>query len=856
MNSREGLSYAFFFKVLADRNPPWLMDWLPLWYKFYPPMGGGWGIDWDDFWLLMNNGERERPFHPLYPLYLDGRFPVSISYNEEHEYDKIPFEDTLTERLKRYSSLLDQDIWYLFRADVKGFNEKDRFFNGGTLETWGKAFINLVNEGLIDRQKLLKETLFALSRPLRNTTLRYFSQFYDKLEASPSELNNGQDILMGLLSSDKSHIVNYALKKIRILTDKNLLVWSKFFKSCHGIFSSQISSNIKLTIVLLKIAIDSDDTHAHNISLLLKHVDTPTNITVEKIFLTFREKLTPAPLQPNDSRLSEAAPSNEVSLLIKPPCQSGPTGYPGPGHSWKQASLTEAERIPQIECNIELDKQFENEWNLLDVKDFRTSRVLDAISRLCLTHNIHKLGVEKTLEDEFLTICMDGDHILLLTWHYGFSQIALRVGNQYFSKSQSKKNDLFCYEIYNRLQRGVSAPLLSLPSHKWGWLCGSVLATRLNFYAKNDIEIPVVDFTRAMYRLHCGERRQALSILADNNTSAAKFLRYALTGDAVSGSLALKYPQWWLGASRVYQPRGDLSLPSDTYIEAAGPHGLWHYHYEWEPVLETTDRFASDSIKIAFRFPNAASVEESDLWVPTAYPNYALTPEKEFRHRYGFYTDCETVNSHADTRPIILDSYLHTAIRYFVYCYDENYEYATKAVALLTPLNDPRQELTELACLLITFSLIAAHKKIREAGTRLVANAINEDRFDALLLGKTIGRLYETKGIKSNRLAKSFIEISELCPEFRYEMVETISSLFENFPKGKKVDRHLLAVAVDICQTNSQSLTTASFEVLSREKFSGKSKQLLAKLFELNKIFEASQDVYAGRIKQRIEQKP
>jgi hypothetical protein len=854
MNHRDGLSYAFFFKVLADRDPPWLIDWLPLWFKFYPPMGGGWGINWDDFWLLMKNGERERPYHPLYPLYLDGQFPVSMSYSEDDEYDNIPFEDTLTERLKRYPSLLDQDIWYLFHVDVKGFNEKDVFFSGGTLETWGQAFINLVNEGLINRKKLLEETLAALTRPLRNTTLRYFSLFYNKLQASPDELNKGQTILLGLLSSDKSHIVNYALKKVQILAVNNLLDWNNFFNACRDIFSHQVSSNIKLTIMLLKMAFDRDDTRAHEISLLLGHVESPTNISVEKIYRAFREKLNlPSPQKTYsvDAYLSDPAQLNETTTITKHPHKNGPTSYPGAGHSWKCAPLIEAERIPHIECKTELDKQFENEWQLLAIDGFHTSRVLDAISRLCLTHNIQKLGIGKTLQDEYLNMSMDGYHLLLLAWHYGFSQIASRVGNQYFSNDQSRKNDLFYYEIYNRLQRRQSAPLLSLPSHKWGWICGSVFATRLNYYAQNDIEVPVEDFTKAIYRLHCGERLKALNILADNNTPAAKFLRYALAGDPVSGLLASKYPQWWLGASRVRQPRGDLSLPSGAHIEAAGPHGLWHYHYEWEPVFEATNQFGPDPVKIAFHFPNTASVKESDLWIPTAYPNYALTSEKDFSKLYGFYSNYVTANSYADSRPIILDSYLHSAIRYFVYCYDEIYDYAAEAVALLNPLDDPRQEISELAYILITFSLAGAHKKVRDAGTRLVANTINEDRFDAILLGKTIGRFYEAKGLKSGRIAKSFIEISALCPDYRYEIVQTLSSLFEHFPKGKKPDHHLLASAIDICQTNNQSLTSASFEALSKSKLSGKSTLLLAKLFELNKTLQPSQNIYDKRLKQR-----
>jgi hypothetical protein len=853
MNHINDLHYGFFFKVLADRDPPWLMDWLPLWYKFYPPMGGGWGIDWDDFWLLMKNGKRERPFHPLYPLYLDGRFPVTNNYDDIRDHDNIPFEDTLTQRLKRYSNLLEQDIWYLFRADVQGFNENYWAFSGGTRETWSQAFINLVDEGFVDRQKLLDETLTALTRPLRNTTLRYFCQFYDKLQATPEELNEGQNTLLDLLSSEKSHIVNYSLTKIRILAETGLLDWNKFYTCCHSIFSSQVSKNIKSVIALLKFSTNGNDTHTKDISLLLRNVEAPTNISLNKSFCTFLNQLNLLSVECSDTLLSETEITNEKSLFINPCLENYPTDHPGPGDSWKHAILKDAERILKIESNSDVDKQFKNEWTLIDTNDFRTSRTLDAISRLWHTHNVQKLGLNTTLNEHIFNNTIDGHSILFLVWHYGFPQVSQAVGDQYFTNQQSQSDDQFCNEIYCRLRRGESAPLLSLPSHKWGWVCASVLAERLNYYTNNDIEFPVVDYTKALYRLHSGQRQKALNTLKDNKSLAANFLRYALTGEAVTSSLASKYPQWWLGASRVHEPRGDLSHPESAHIKATGPHELYDYHYQWDPILDTTNSYASNAIKIAFRFPNVNSVRTSDHWLPTSHPNYALTSENDFRKQYGFYSETENLNRYANTRPIILDSYLHAAIRHFVYYYNESYDYAAKTVALLNPLYDPRQELTELAYILIILSLIGAHKKVRLTGTRLISNAIKEDRFNALLLGKTLARFYEIKGIKSNRLAQSLVEISESCPEYRYEIIETLSNLFEHFPKNNKPDHHLLSATVTICQANQQCLTSKSLETLSHIKFSGKSKLLLANIFELNKTCHCTNNIYAERRKQRAQ---
>ncbi len=853
MNYLEDLSYSFFFKVLADRDPPWLMDWLPLWYKFYPPMGGGWGIDWDDFWLLMKNGKRERPFHPLYPLYLDGRFPVTRNHDDINNYDNIPFEDTLTQRLKRYPNLLEQDIWYLFRADVQGFDENNWAFSGGTRETWGRAFMNLVDESLIDRQKLLDETLTALTRPLRNTTLRYFCQFYDKLQATPEEINKGQNTLLDLLSSEKSQIVNYSLSKIRILAEAGILDWHNFYLSCHRIFSSQVSTNIKSVIALLKKAINDDETRSNDISLLLRNVESPSNISIQKSFLAFQNLIHSTSVKSGDTLPSKTEATNEQLLFINPGLENYPTSYPGPGVSWKHAPLKDEDKILKIETIADVEKQFINECSLLDTNDFQTTRTLDAISLLWLTHNVHKIGLNAALKDEILSNYLNGYHILFFVWHYGFTQVSKKVGDQYFAKHQSLSDDQFCYEIYRRFQRGECAPLLSLPSHKWGWVCASVLAERINFYTNNDIEIPVVDFTKALYRLHCGQRQKALNTLKDNKSSAADFLRYALTGEAVTAPIVSKYPQWWLGVSRVYQPRGDLTPPTGAHIKATGPHALYDYLYQWDPIFDTTSSDISNSIKIVFRFLNINSVNASDLWLPTSYPNYALAPEKEFRTQYAFYSNIESLSSHADSRPIILDSYIHAAIRYFVYYYNEIYDYAAESVALLSPLYDPGQELTELAYILIILSLIGAHKKVRHAGTRLIAKAINEDRFNAHLLGKTLSRFYEVKGVKNNRLAKSLVEISESCPEYRYEIIETLSYLFEHFPKENKPDHHLLSAVITICEANQQCLTKAALEALSLIKFSGKSKLLLANIFELNKTCNFTNNIYAARRKQRAQ---
>ena len=186
------------FDVLADRRPPWIDQWVTHL------------LDDERHWLswrlvrrLVREGLARKPDHPNYALGM-------ISGINPWSRDKT----SVKQRLDDDPELLQDEIYRLFEHEGGGENSLancDRFGKNG----WSAALLAFVDEGKLDRQRLLASCIEALRRDFNHYRAKWFATFYDKLEPSKDEQRASAEAFLALVSVSAPNIVAWAFKKVQ-----------------------------------------------------------------------------------------------------------------------------------------------------------------------------------------------------------------------------------------------------------------------------------------------------------------------------------------------------------------------------------------------------------------------------------------------------------------------------------------------------------------------------------------------------------------------------------------------------------------------------------------------------------------
>ena len=112
-------------------------------------------------------------------------------------------------------------MWRLFEAEHSAFNSHSFDRKGWyaklpeDYEFWPQAIKRLVEEGHLDRGRVLDACLSGLFTGLKNDALSGFVRMFDFLEPTGEELGARQGVLRELLLSRVSHVVTFAIGRLR-----------------------------------------------------------------------------------------------------------------------------------------------------------------------------------------------------------------------------------------------------------------------------------------------------------------------------------------------------------------------------------------------------------------------------------------------------------------------------------------------------------------------------------------------------------------------------------------------------------------------------------------------------------------
>ncbi|HEY0355573.1 MAG TPA: DUF6493 family protein [Flavisolibacter sp.] len=221
--------------------PPWLNsyinsfaenEWLPL------------GLDYFYLVELTERGIIE----PVPGLVARILTPVIFETTPRHKTRFVP------EKLLIKPVTLQEHIWYLFQYETNVHSAERYLYGLDQKENpgWQKSIKMVCDEGKIDRQRLLKESLMAANRNFNKNLSGWFAALFNYLEPTKEEILSLQPELINLFSSAHSKVVSTALQSTKGIIEMPGFDQDGFLDHVPVLLASDTKAVITSTLQILE----------------------------------------------------------------------------------------------------------------------------------------------------------------------------------------------------------------------------------------------------------------------------------------------------------------------------------------------------------------------------------------------------------------------------------------------------------------------------------------------------------------------------------------------------------------------------------------------------------------------------
>jgi len=610
------------FDLLELRQPAWLAAW------------ADWALEQNVMWqrvrLLVRQKRIPKPASDAYTT------AMLACYRRESPI-------TL---LKDDPELLTDDVWRLFRVEGSGENSlaaRDKYTRDEL--TWSRALITLANEGLLPRNRLLDESLGALTRDFAQFRVAWFAHFHEALAPTLEERAGRLEQYLALLASPIPPTVSFSLKALTVLDKADLVPAASYVGHAAPALGAREKGTVKSALRLLDRAARRDPAVASAVATLsceaLLHESPDVQEAGFKLITRYGVRNDPeladlvrarledlaasqrpaveAWLGAVPSASAEAAPVFDLGELeariqalptdlsavagVEPALKAAQAGQLSPAPlQLNDLRIPKLCREATIKPIVTVDELIERFSALIENSDSpdEIERVLDGVSRLCDRRPEDFDRLTAPLRKRAAKLAARGD----LPWLGWFSRdlpdLALVWLGEPIPKRRrwnSGEPNFFLGERHLELARRVDAqtpaPLLSAPTHSGGWIDPLVLVERLIAWPAGG-KLPTHDAHLALLRLAPDHRAAALGAAADFPGELGAALRYALGGDEAIGPTAAL----WIAASRARNPYAE-----DPAVEARHPQRGPDATCSCRPAIQV-ERWTykdRDKVHVAFR---------------------------------------------------------------------------------------------------------------------------------------------------------------------------------------------------------------------------------------------------------------
>tara|TARA_R110002073_G_scaffold332410_5_gene518441 strand:+ start:31085 stop:34060 length:2976 start_codon:yes stop_codon:yes gene_type:complete len=214
--------------IVRDRTPDWLDSWVAL-------VSENVLTSWALVRSLVTEGLCSTPECDGYTLGMIAHYSGFYNRTAETEVD-----------LREDPVLFEDEIWRIFR--VEGNADASLSMARG----WSQALLSLVADKTLPRERVLRETLSALSRDFAQHKAGFYSRFYGMLKVEPNERLQHASAYLGLLASRVGPTQTLALGEIVSLHEEGALTAGEFLDSVSPVLTAKTKGTVLKALRLIE----------------------------------------------------------------------------------------------------------------------------------------------------------------------------------------------------------------------------------------------------------------------------------------------------------------------------------------------------------------------------------------------------------------------------------------------------------------------------------------------------------------------------------------------------------------------------------------------------------------------------
>jgi len=643
--------------VLIARNPSWLDTWVNKRLDGEFPE-----LRWKQVREFLQAGVIEKP-------QADGYITLFIEEMRGFDHEDPASYVPTSERLRQEPAFLEYEVWRIFEFENYALTtdysprQKDAPPN---YETWPDAFVQLANDGDIDRERLLDLTLSSMQQEMKQNQLSAYGKLHEALAPTPDEMAARHRAYFDLLVSPVGPVLSFAVRMLGKLHRAGRLDADLFVDDIRPVFVHKAKGTAMQALKILDQLGAKDDTLFPKVAEVAVAAMAHQSPDVQEAALGLLEKCAAQINAATQEDINRHVPflsaklQKRASALLGETEEESEAPEPAVEHDVGLAAAVES-LTPELRRLVGIDGTVGEamppplHYKLLDLPDVADREPLNPVeSREELLELAAQLleGVESADQVEVLLqgiarfgnerssdfkkfaaplvqrmetgspssdgLCTGGGAIcialidLLMTWLTG-RRYDSRQSPYYDVSPQDAFAVARIREIQHALASGNETVLLSVPSYKNGWLAlGDFVKRALK--VSNEGEFREFDLMQALLRLGPGDRQAALQSAADITGKTGRLARFALGGDESPKHKDKRDAHLWYCAARAREPElNSLELLGSVASKVPKLPGAL-YTDTWDWSVETGKTQGYRHSKIVFDKDQVTTVDTGNLY--------------------------------------------------------------------------------------------------------------------------------------------------------------------------------------------------------------------------------------------------
>lgn len=812
----------------------------------------------------------------------------------------------LADQLKADPGLLEEEIWRIFEVDPAegGLFIYDESSWGATSpgsSSWGPTLVRLASEGVLDRFRLLRSSLETLRRGIQLKDVAFHMRLVERLAPTEEEERLLAEHYVDLLTHRADSVVKFAADSAVGLVKRGAIEPAAVIDRLTSALQREAKSPAEAALRLLRTVAKKDpgsksaaarraldglahpkpEIHARVIAFVQEFAaGDPETLALlggqaERIAPSQRSKVRKADEEGAaetgeaitlDAWLARArAVPDEWRLLAGLDALAADLEH----GVWPPAWVPPEDRVPRLDGGAvvrpveSLEETVDLLLRLLESAEdsIVLERALDGVSRFAAQPSADFRERTAALLQRAKTPhagMSEGSYVaFVLSWLVRV-WLAREEPPPLF---RSPAPEMFLAErvreIAMRILRGVSEPLLALPTHG-AWLDPRALVARLAGQASRRTRAATADLVQALLRLAPEGRAEALAAASELPQDSGSVVRYALGGDAAGldlpasgwknflrigfGSRAETRWPVWAAAARTRGPSADAPDLYGTPCEELF-WGARAVSYAWGPAVKKPHSWSAAEPRIEFRWSPRLERAPAAEWPPdllAASVRGWTNTTADVRHRQTLWPANPTL-LFAEGTDSVCDRLFRNASTF------------TPTAAYLEPLLDPDTAFTPAAQVLVALALVAQDADARTMALDVGIRLIEDGRCRGDELGAVFTRLLAAKGfVKLGRLAESVASLAAAGPLQREAARRLLAEVLAVLTASKDV-HHLLSVYRELLAEDGRPCDPRARPLLASIGGSGKTARLARELLDLESPAELPRELASRLVRARLD---